>query len=150
MQSTVAFVFLSYFLTFIKPNALWKCEVIQARNNPTSTVVFLTSAMRSAGDWAPPAEEYRQRQDLLRGIETYIRYHGFPAARLTLFGSSCNGFGFRNSDLDICMTFDGCDDPQVGAVGTVWTGHLCTDRLRGLRCTAAESQDRGRQIFISG
>lgn len=26
-------------------------------------------------------------------------------ARLHLFGSSCNGFGFQNSDLDICITF---------------------------------------------
>lgn len=27
-------------------------------------------------------------------------------ARLFLFGSSKNGFGFRNSDIDICMTFE--------------------------------------------
>jgi len=26
-------------------------------------------------------------------------------AHLCLFGSSCNGFGFRNSDLDITLTF---------------------------------------------
>ena len=30
-------------------------------------------------------------------------------ARLSLFGSSCNGFGFQNSDLDICMTLEGED-----------------------------------------
>ena len=28
-------------------------------------------------------------------------------ATLKLFGSSVNGFGFRQSDMDICMTFDG-------------------------------------------
>ena len=28
-------------------------------------------------------------------------------ARLCLFGSSKNGFGFRDSDLDICMTLEG-------------------------------------------
>ena len=27
-------------------------------------------------------------------------------AKLTLFGSSCNGFGFGHSDLDICMTLE--------------------------------------------
>jgi len=26
-------------------------------------------------------------------------------AKLKVFGSSCNGFGFRGSDLDICLTF---------------------------------------------
>ena len=31
----------------------------------------------------------------------------FLAARLTLFGSSNNGFGFVNSDMDISMTFHG-------------------------------------------
>ena len=28
-------------------------------------------------------------------------------ARFSLFGSSCNGFGFYSSDLDICMTLVG-------------------------------------------
>ncbi|KAG8185192.1 hypothetical protein JTE90_025864 [Oedothorax gibbosus] len=30
----------------------------------------------------------------------------FPGAKLKLFGSSVNGFGFKKSDLDICMTFN--------------------------------------------
>ena len=34
-------------------------------------------------------------------------------ARLTLFGSSANGFGFRNSDMDICMTFVGLDMHKI-------------------------------------
>jgi terminal uridylyltransferase len=34
----------------------------------------------------------------------------YPTARLTLFGSSANGFGFGESDLDICLTFDGEDN----------------------------------------
>ena len=33
-------------------------------------------------------------------------YHLHLDARLFLFGSSKNGFGFRNSDIDICMTLD--------------------------------------------
>ncbi|XP_077547861.1 chitin deacetylase 8-like [Haemaphysalis longicornis] len=31
-------------------------------------------------------------------------------AKLTLYGSSCNGFGFRRSDLDVCLTFDRSQD----------------------------------------
>ena len=53
---------------------------------------------------------------MLRNIENFIRHQAFPSARLTLFGSSCNGFGFRNSDLDICMTFEDCSEPQVGSL----------------------------------
>lgn len=35
----------------------------------------------------------------------------WPSAQLHLFGSSCNGFGFQSSDLDICMTFAGQKSP---------------------------------------
>lgn len=35
-------------------------------------------------------------------------------AQLCLFGSSKNGFGFRDSDLDICMTLEGHDTAEVG------------------------------------
>lgn len=34
-------------------------------------------------------------------------------AQLCLFGSSKNGFGFRDSDLDICMTLEGHETAEV-------------------------------------
>ncbi|MEQ2189896.1 hypothetical protein GOODEAATRI_030021 [Goodea atripinnis] len=34
-------------------------------------------------------------------------------ARLQLFGSSKNGFGFRQSDLDICMVLEGKETMDV-------------------------------------
>lgn len=34
-------------------------------------------------------------------------------ANVEMFGSSCNGFGFHNSDIDICLTFDGNDTGEV-------------------------------------
>lgn len=34
-------------------------------------------------------------------------------AQLCLFGSSKNGFGFRDSDLDICMTLEGHQTAEV-------------------------------------
>ena len=39
----------------------------------------------------------------------------FPAdkAQLCLFGSSKNGFGFRDSDLDICMTLEGHETAEA-------------------------------------
>ncbi|KAF0297648.1 Terminal uridylyltransferase 4 [Amphibalanus amphitrite] len=81
---------------------------------PTAKQVQLLDRLCSDvfSDWAPPAHEYQVRENMLRTIEDFIRHQAFPSARLTLFGSSCNGFGFRNSDLDICLTFDDCSDPQ--------------------------------------
>lgn len=38
----------------------------------------------------------------------------WTGARLQLFGSSKNGFGFRQSDLDICMVLEGQDTIDVG------------------------------------
>lgn len=40
-------------------------------------------------------------------------------ARLRLFGSSKNGFGFRQSDLDICMVLDGQDTMDVSFVYSI-------------------------------
>ncbi|KAF3835533.1 hypothetical protein F7725_028091, partial [Dissostichus mawsoni] len=37
----------------------------------------------------------------------------FYKAQLCLFGSSKNGFGFRDSDLDICMTLEGHDTAEM-------------------------------------
>lgn len=39
-------------------------------------------------------------------------------AQLCLFGSSKNGFGFRDSDLDICMTLEGHETAEVSFLNT--------------------------------
>lgn len=40
-------------------------------------------------------------------------YESAEKAQLCLFGSSKNGFGFRDSDLDICMTLEGHETAEV-------------------------------------
>ncbi|KAM6930542.1 terminal uridylyltransferase 7 [Xenentodon cancila] len=57
-------------------------------------------------DFAPDDMEVDVREHILQHLETFIRRQ-FPGARLQLFGSSKNGFGFRQSDLDICMVLEG-------------------------------------------
>ncbi|XP_061585537.1 terminal uridylyltransferase 7 isoform X2 [Cololabis saira] len=57
-------------------------------------------------DFAPDEMEVDVREHILLHLETFIRRQ-FPGARLQLFGSSKNGFGFRQSDLDICMVLEG-------------------------------------------
>lgn len=53
----------------------------------------------------------------------YIVYPFFSAARLELFGSSNNGFGFRHSDLDLCMTFSDLPVPEVNLTHVFYPCH---------------------------
>ncbi|KAI1900101.1 hypothetical protein AGOR_G00046560 [Albula goreensis] len=57
-------------------------------------------------DFAPDELEERVREHILQDLEKHIRGQ-FEGAKLRLFGSSKNGFGFRQSDLDICMMLEG-------------------------------------------
>ncbi|CAL9707559.1 unnamed protein product [Knipowitschia caucasica] len=59
-------------------------------------------------DFAPGELEERVRDHILLDLQAFVRRH-FPGAKLQLFGSSKNGFGFRQSDLDICMMLTGRD-----------------------------------------
>ncbi|XP_078070554.1 terminal uridylyltransferase 7-like isoform X3 [Mustelus asterias] len=57
-------------------------------------------------DFAPDRLEIQAREHILVKLEAFIRRELDAKAKLCLFGSSKNGFGFRQSDLDICMTFE--------------------------------------------
>ncbi|XP_022620512.1 terminal uridylyltransferase 7-like isoform X2 [Seriola dumerili] len=65
-------------------------------------------------DFAPDELEVSVREHILQDLETFVRRQ-FAGARLQLFGSSKNGFGFRQSDLDICMVLEGQDAIDDGA-----------------------------------
>ena len=56
----------------------------------------------------------------------------FTGAHLALFGSSCNGFGFRNSDLDITLTFQGHKTDEVDNLCCFYLLH--TNKLVYLLC----------------
>uniref|UniRef100_A0A3B5ASF6 CCHC-type domain-containing protein n=1 Tax=Stegastes partitus TaxID=144197 RepID=A0A3B5ASF6_9TELE len=56
-------------------------------------------------DFAPDELEVDVREHILKDLEAFVRRQ-YAGARLQLFGSSKNGFGFRQSDLDICMDAD--------------------------------------------
>ncbi|KAG7459159.1 terminal uridylyltransferase 4 isoform X1 [Solea senegalensis] len=56
---------------------------------------------------SPSPVEQQKREQILVGLERFIRKEYNDKAQLCLFGSSKNGFGFRDSDLDICMTLEG-------------------------------------------
>uniref|UniRef100_A0A8C5CSS1 CCHC-type domain-containing protein n=1 Tax=Gadus morhua TaxID=8049 RepID=A0A8C5CSS1_GADMO len=61
---------------------------------------------------SPSLIDQQKREQILVGLERFIRKEYNDKALLCLFGSSKNGFGFRDSDLDICMTLEGHDTAE--------------------------------------
>ncbi|XP_069594002.1 terminal uridylyltransferase 4 isoform X1 [Ranitomeya imitator] len=61
---------------------------------------------------SPSPAEQHNREQILIYLERFIRKEFNGNARLCLFGSSKNGFGFRDSDLDICMTLEGHENAE--------------------------------------
>ncbi|XP_067086578.1 terminal uridylyltransferase 4 [Osmerus mordax] len=62
---------------------------------------------------SPSLGEQQKREQILVSLERFIRKEYNDKAQLCLFGSSKNGFGFRDSDLDICMTLEGHDTAEL-------------------------------------
>ncbi|KAL8203357.1 UNVERIFIED_CONTAM: Terminal uridylyltransferase 7, partial [Gekko kuhli] len=62
-------------------------------------------------DFAPSNIEDQAREHIRQNLESFIQQE-FPGTKLSLFGSSKNGFGFKQSDLDICMTIDGLESAE--------------------------------------
>ncbi|KAH9362805.1 hypothetical protein HPB48_015232 [Haemaphysalis longicornis] len=54
-------------------------------------------------------QEEADRQDVLHKLQSLIR-ESHKDAKMTLYGSSCNGFGLARCDLDICLTFNSSED----------------------------------------
>ncbi|XP_059469571.1 terminal uridylyltransferase 4-like [Neocloeon triangulifer] len=75
---------------------------------PPMTSRFLreldTICKQEMQNWLPSEEEVTERQIFVHSLQQHLKMK-FPHVKLELFGSSCNGFGFRKSDLDICLTF---------------------------------------------
>ncbi|EHH14789.1 hypothetical protein EGK_00767 [Macaca mulatta] len=72
---------------------------------------------RCFDELSPPCSEQHNREQILIGLEKFIQKEYDEKARLCLFGSSKNGFGFRDSDLDICMTLEGHENAEVRVFG---------------------------------
>ena len=55
-------------------------------------------------EWSPGKSEIEARAAVTEELGHYVR-KTWPSAHLALFGSSCNGFIFKNSDLDLSLRF---------------------------------------------
>ncbi|NXG45389.1 TUT7 uridylyltransferase, partial [Psilopogon haemacephalus] len=78
---------------------------------PKFSVILDQVCVQCYHDFAPNIVEDQAREDIRRNLENFIR-QDFPGTKLDLFGSSKNGFGFKQSDLDICMTVDGLETAE--------------------------------------
>nr|CAB3267384.1 terminal uridylyltransferase 4 [Phallusia mammillata] len=64
------------------------------------------------GLYMPSREELNQRQHICSNLTRYLQYNYNSHSTMQLFGSSKNGFGFKGSDLDICLTLDNNDNGE--------------------------------------
>ncbi|KAM6328384.1 terminal uridylyltransferase 7 isoform 5-T6 [Alca torda] len=78
---------------------------------PMFSVILDQVCVQCYHDFAPNIGEDQAREHIRENLENFIR-QDFPGTKLNLFGSSKNGFGFKQSDLDICMTVDGLETAE--------------------------------------
>ncbi|KAI1239907.1 hypothetical protein IHE44_0011345 [Lamprotornis superbus] len=78
---------------------------------PKFSVILDQVCVQCYYDFAPNIVEDHAREHIRQSLEIFIR-QDFPGTKLDLFGSSKNGFGFKQSDLDICMTIDGLETAE--------------------------------------
>ncbi|NXQ30074.1 TUT7 uridylyltransferase, partial [Alaudala cheleensis] len=78
---------------------------------PKFSVILDQVCVQCYHDFAPNIVEDQAREHIRQSLEIFIR-QDFPGTKLDLFGSSKNGFGFKQSDLDICMTIDGLETAE--------------------------------------
>ena len=60
--------------------------------------------------------DIKVRDEVCFGITEYLRVRLNPRIVVSLFGSSRNGFGFRKSDMDMCLTIKGNKTGRVHRV----------------------------------
>ncbi|NXA09392.1 TUT7 uridylyltransferase, partial [Sapayoa aenigma] len=78
---------------------------------PKFSVILDQVCVQCYRDFAPNIVEDQAREHIRKNLEIFIK-QDFPGTKLDLFGSSKNGFGFKQSDLDICMTIDGLETAE--------------------------------------
>ncbi|XP_009884141.1 PREDICTED: terminal uridylyltransferase 7 isoform X2 [Charadrius vociferus] len=78
---------------------------------PKFSVILDQVCVQCYHDFSSNIVEDQAREHIRENLENFIR-QDFPGTKLNLFGSSKNGFGFKQSDLDICMTVDGLETAE--------------------------------------
>ncbi|KAL5230049.1 hypothetical protein ABZP36_028825 [Zizania latifolia] len=80
---------------------------VQRRNRPCRYDIdqFTPSFMSIFESLVPSDEEISKQKQLLTALSKLINKE-WPNAKLFLYGSCANSFGFSNSDIDLCLSID--------------------------------------------
>ncbi|CAF0858279.1 unnamed protein product [Adineta steineri] len=78
----------------------------------------------------PTRKDIENRKELVRQLQ--IQYQKiYPGCKLQAYGSSCNGFGFQQSDLDVCIhiwknkqIWNKKNEPNTMSSGALWIAFL--------------------------
>ncbi|CAF1204471.1 unnamed protein product [Adineta steineri] len=78
----------------------------------------------------PTRKDIENRKELVRQLQ--IQYQKiYPGCKLQPYGSSCNGFGFQQSDLDVCIhiwknkqIWNKKNEPNTMSSGALWIAFL--------------------------
>lgn len=83
-------------------------ELLPLKEVDSKHYKFLSGVLCSLREeMEPTRKEIMMREEVVQSLQFYIRKdQKYSDAHLQLFGSSANGFGFTNSDLDVCITFE--------------------------------------------
>ncbi|KAM9214251.1 terminal uridylyltransferase 7 isoform 2-T2 [Leptosomus discolor] len=100
---------------------------------PQFSVILDQVCVQCYHDFAPNIVEVLAREHIRQNLENFIR-RDFPGTKLNLFGSSKNGFGFKQSDLDICMMMDGLETAEgLDCIGIIEDLAKVLKKQSGLR-----------------
>ncbi|KAL4236653.1 Terminal uridylyltransferase 4 [Mactra antiquata] len=90
--------------------------VVELPQAPKTHIMMLTQVIKQVPkDFKLSQRELMERENIRKDLELHIQTM-YPGAQLQLFGSSMNGFGFHQSDLDICVTLIGRNPEDVNFV----------------------------------
>ncbi|KAL5225185.1 hypothetical protein ABZP36_011824 [Zizania latifolia] len=89
----------------------------QRRNRPCRYDIdqFMPSFMSIFESLVPSDEEISKQKQLLTALSRLINKE-WPNAKLYLYGSCANSFGFSNSDIDLCLSIDDKEMSKVDII----------------------------------
>lgn len=79
----------------------------------------------------PPEEEKQKQKQLMSLLDKHVTKE-WPGARLFLYGSCANSFGFRKSDIDVCLAM-GDTDLDKSEILTKLADILKSDNLENVQ-----------------
>merc|ERR1712131_52315 len=92
------------------PDDISKASFMSLPTLTSKQIEQMNSVLRTVyRSHCPTKSELAHRESALKNLESYLKSNFDSKIKLVLFGSSRNGFGFKGSDMDLCLLFE--DNP---------------------------------------